>query len=65
MKYGALAVFFFAVLPLPDEIVWIPIGILRFDIRKAIAACWIGKFLFMLMISFAGYYGIKEILNLF
>ena len=63
-KYGVLAVLFFAALPLPDEIVWIPIGILRYNIRKAIVACWIGKLLFMLVISFAGYYGIKGILNL-
>ena len=26
-KYGHLAVFFFALLPLPDEVIWIPIGV--------------------------------------
>jgi len=62
-KYGALAIFFFAVTPLPGEIVWIPIGCMKYNMHKAIIACWLGKFILMASISFAGYYGLKQFLN--
>jgi membrane protein YqaA with SNARE-associated domain len=62
-KYGALAIFLFAITPLPDEIVWIPVGIMRYDTRKAFAACWLGKFVLISLIAFSGHYGMKWMLN--
>ncbi|MFH0749281.1 MAG: VTT domain-containing protein [Candidatus Bathyarchaeota archaeon] len=62
-KYGALAIFFFAVTPLPDEIMWIPVGCMKYNVRKAIIACWLGKFILMAAISFTGYYGFQQFLG--
>lgn len=62
-KYGAIAIFVFAVLPLPDEIVWIPIGAIKYNVQKATIACWLGKFILMSAISFAGYYGMDQLLS--
>ncbi len=38
-KYGALAIFFFAITPLPDEIIWIPVGCMKYNVHKAVIAC--------------------------
>jgi len=62
-KYGALAIFLFAALPLPDEVIWVPVGCLRYDVRRALIACWLGKFVLIATIAFAGYYGIGEIMQ--
>lgn len=64
-KYGTLAIFFFAITPLPDEIVWIPIGIMKYDKRKAMISCWLGKFILISFISFSGSFGLQYILNFF
>ena len=64
-KYGALAIFFFAITPLPDEIMWIPVGCMKYNIRKAVIACWLGKFILMAAISFAGHYGFEQFLGSF
>jgi len=64
-KYGAVAIFVFAASPLPDELIWIPVGCMRYDPRKALVACWLGKFVLMAVISYSGYFGIKGLLNLF
>ncbi|MEM2922001.1 MAG: VTT domain-containing protein [Candidatus Bathyarchaeia archaeon] len=63
-KYGAIAVFLFAASPLPDELIWIPVGCMRYDPRKALVACWLGKFVLMAVISYSGHFGIKGILEL-
>ena len=64
-KYGVLAVFFFAVTPLPDEIIWVPIGCMKYNVHKAVIACWMGKFILMATLSFAGHYGLKQFLSFF
>jgi uncharacterized membrane protein YdjX (TVP38/TMEM64 family) len=64
-RYGMIAIFFFAITPLPDEIVWIPIGIMGYDKRKAMISCWLGKFILIAAISFAGFYGLQYILDFF
>ena len=64
-KYGHLAVFFFALSPLPDEVIWIPIGVLNYDKRKALISCWLGKFLLIAAIAFAGHHGLNYLLDLF
>jgi membrane protein DedA with SNARE-associated domain len=64
-KYGPVAVFFFALTPLPDEVIWIPIGMLNYDKRKALISCWLGKFLLTAAIAFAGHYGLNYIRDFF
>ena len=63
-KYGMLAIFFFAITPLPDEIVWIPVGIMGYDKRRAMVSCWLGKFILIAALSFAGFYGLQYILDM-
>jgi len=53
-RYGPLAIFAFALTPLPDDILFIPLGILRYKLYKAFIPALIGK---VLMISILVYFG--------
>ncbi len=61
-RYGALLIFLFAVTPLsPDDLVWIPLGMMRYPKRKALAASITGKTVMLVAFAYAGYYGLNAI----
>ena len=62
-KGGFLTLVIFAATPLPDDVVGIVSGVLKYEIKKFFVAVLIGKIIFHLGVAFAGYYGIKGILN--
>lgn len=65
-KYGGFSVLIlFAATPLPDDIVGILGGILKYEIKKFFLAVLIGKAIFNLILAYAGYYGINWILKYF
>jgi len=53
-RYGPLAIFIFALTPLPDDLLFIPLGILRYKFYKAFIPALIGK---ALMIALLVYFG--------
>ncbi len=58
-KYGFILIFLFAVTPLtPDDLIWIPLGMMKYPKRKALAASIIGKTIMLVAFAYAGYYGI-------
>lgn len=62
---GFFALVIFAATPLPDDIVGIVAGLLKYEIKKFFIAVLIGKIVFHLILSYAGYYGINTVLNYF
>ena len=64
-KYGATVIFLFALLPLPDDLILIPLGMMKFDIKKAIAAMFAGKFLMCTAVAYAGRYSYSTIKDIF
>ena len=40
-RYGAAIIFLFALLPLPDDAILIPLGVLRYDLKKALVAAFL------------------------
>lgn len=64
-RYGALAIFLFALLPLPDDLILIPLGILRYDLRKAIFSMVIGKMIMCLSVAYAGKYSYEIVREVF
>jgi membrane protein YqaA with SNARE-associated domain len=65
-KYGGFFVLmFFAATPLPDDIVGILGGVLKYEVKKFFLAVLIGKTIFHLIVAFAGFYGINWVLNYF
>jgi len=53
-KYGSLAIFIFALTPLPDDLVFIPLGVMRYSVVKAFIPAFIGKFILNLVIVYSG-----------
>ena len=53
-KYGPLAVFLFALTPLPDDLLFIPLGILRYKFWKTFIPCLAGKFLMCFILAYFG-----------
>ena len=60
-----LVIFLFAITPLPDDIVGILAGIVKYDIKKFFIASFIGKAIINIIVATAGYYGIAWILATF
>jgi len=53
-RYGSLAIFIFALTPLPDDLVFIPLGVMRYNALKAFIPAFIGKFILNLIIVYSG-----------
>lgn len=49
-KYGGLAAFIAALLPIPDDMVYIPLGIAKYSIQKFVIFTFFGKLLYGLII---------------
>lgn len=52
--YGSIAVFLFALTPLPDDLLFIPLGLLRYNIWKVFIPCVLGKFFMSFIIVYVG-----------
>ena len=53
-RFGMPAVFIFALTPLPDDLLFIPLGLMRYSLWKAFIPCVAGKFLMSLIIVHVG-----------
>jgi len=53
-RYGALAIFFFAVSPLPDDILYIPLGMMRYNLILFFISCLLGKIVLTSLVAFGG-----------
>ncbi len=57
-KYTPIAIFIFALTPLPDDLLFIPLGILRFSLLKSFIPALIGKIVMVyILASFGRVYG--------
>jgi membrane protein DedA with SNARE-associated domain len=64
-RYGPFAIFLFALTPLPDDLLFIPLGVMRYEIVKAFIPALIGKFLMSLIVAYSGHYTIEVIKDIF
>ncbi len=60
-RFGAVAIFAFALTPLPDDLVFIPLGATRYNPIKAFAPALAGKFLMSLIVAYGGRFSIGVI----
>ncbi|MCP8304937.1 MAG: VTT domain-containing protein [archaeon] len=57
-KYGLWLILAFAMTPLtPDDIIWIPLGLIGYPKMKALLAAITGKIVLNIFYAFAGFYG--------
>ena len=64
-KYGAITIFLFALTPLPDDLLFIPMGVMRYSIVKAFIPALIGKFCMNLIVAYSGRFSIQIIRDIF
>lgn len=64
-RYGGFVLtFVFAATPLPDDLIGIIAGFVKYDIKKYFIACLLGKLILCLSIAYAGFYGISFVLSI-
>ena len=64
-RYGPLAIFVFALTPLPDDLLFIPLGILKYKFIKAFIPAIMGKILMIYILAYFGRLGQDIILLIF
>jgi len=53
-RYGPAAIFFFALTPLPDDLLFIPLGVMHYPFWKAFIPALLGKTLMSFILAYAG-----------
>jgi membrane protein YqaA with SNARE-associated domain len=51
-KLAPLLIFIFGLTPLSDDILIVPLGLIRYSVKKTIFFCWLGKFGLMLIFAY-------------
>jgi membrane protein YqaA with SNARE-associated domain len=64
-RFGPLAIFVFALTPLPDDLLFIPLGMLRYDIVRAIIPALAGKICMNFIVAYSGRYAVGIIRDIF
>lgn len=63
LHLGFVLIFIFAATPLPDDIIGLFCGAVKYDVRKFFLATLAGKFILSLVLAYAGFYGIDFIVK--
>ncbi|MCD6504045.1 VTT domain-containing protein [Candidatus Bathyarchaeota archaeon] len=53
-RYGSIVIFIFALTPLPDDLLFIPLGILKYPLLKIFIPALAGKFMMNLILAYGG-----------
>lgn len=64
-RFGPVGIFAFALTPLPDDLMFIPLGMARYSPVKAFVPALAGKFLVSLVIAFGSHFSVSVIADLF
>lgn len=64
-KFGPVVIFAFALTPLPDDLLFIPLGVMRYKIVNALIPAVLGKFFSNLIIAYAGRLSLQVIGDIF
>jgi membrane protein YqaA with SNARE-associated domain len=64
-KYGPVAIFVFALTPLPDDLLFIPLGVMRYSLLRAFIPALLGKFFSNLIIAYSGRLSLEIVKSLF
>ena len=64
-RFGPITIFLFALTPLPDDILFIPLGIMHYSLLRAFVPALIGKMCMNFIIAYSGRYAIQIIKDIF
>ncbi len=58
-RHGAFLIFIFALTPLPDDLLLVTYGVIKYDLKKAFSAMLLGKILMNTIVAYAGKYSFE------
>lgn len=64
-RFGPIVIFLFALTPLPDDLLFIPLGVIRYSVIRAFIPALIGKICMNFMIAYSGRLSIQIIRDIF
>ena len=64
-RFGPVTIFLFALTPLPDDLLFIPLGIMRYSFLRAFIPALIGKISMNFIVAYSGRYAIEIIKDIF
>lgn len=64
-RYGSVTIFLFALTPLPDDLLFIPLGVMRYPFLKTFIPALLGKMLMTFILAYSGQQSIEFIRTLF
>ena len=64
-RFGPIVIFLFALTPLPDDLLFIPLGVIRYSIARAFIPALIGKICMNLIVAYSGRFSIQIIRDIF
>ncbi len=64
-RFGPIVIFLFALTPLPDDLLFIPLGVIRYSIIRALIPALIGKICMNFIVAYSGRLSIRIIRDIF
>jgi membrane protein YqaA with SNARE-associated domain len=64
-RFGPITIFLFALTPLPDDLLFIPLGIMHYNLARAFIPALIGKMSMNFIVAYSGRYAIQIIKDIF
>jgi membrane protein YqaA with SNARE-associated domain len=64
-RFGPIAIFLFALTPLPDDLIFIPLGIMHYNFLRAFVPAWIGKTCMNFIVAYGGHLANEFIKSIF
>ena len=64
-RFGLIIIFLFALTPLPDDLLFIPLGVIRYNIARAFIPALVGKICMNFIVAYSGRFSIQIIRDIF
>lgn len=64
-RFGPIVIFLFALTPLPDDLLFIPLGVIRYSLVKAFVPALIGKICMNFIVAYSGRLSMQIIRDIF
>lgn len=64
-RFGSIVIFLFALTPLPDDLLFIPLGVIRYSLVRALVPALIGKICMNFIVAYSGRFSVQIIRDIF
>ena len=64
-RFGPIVIFVFALTPLPDDLLFIPLGVIRYSLVRALIPALVGKICMNFIVAYSGRFSVQIIRDIF